>query len=92
MATILPGSPPGYSKEDMSGTVRAVCGYLRTMHDNVDFQLGQMIKRMDSLTQRQAAFESRIKTVETASATTLEAIAELEARVTALEGEKGEAQ
>lgn len=90
MATILPGSPPGYSKDNLTGTVRSVCGYLRDSHDNVDFQLGQIIRRMDAFTQQQAGLEGRIKTAETAHATTLKAIAALEARVTALEAGKGE--
>ncbi len=47
MATVLPGSPPGFDRGDMAGTVRAVCGYLRTLHDNVGFQLGHLQKTVE---------------------------------------------
>ena len=33
MATILSGSPPTYNRTDLSATVRALCNYARTMHE-----------------------------------------------------------
>lgn len=48
MATVLPGSPPSFDKDNEAGTVRAICNYLRNMHDNVDFQLGQIKKTLEA--------------------------------------------
>lgn len=48
MATVLPGSPPTFDKENETGTVRAICNYLRQIHDNVDFQLGQIKKALET--------------------------------------------
>lgn len=47
MATILPGSPPTFNKTDVSGTVKSLCNYTRTMQENLDFLLGQMKKSME---------------------------------------------
>ena len=44
MATILPGSPPSYNRNDVAGTVKALCSYTRTLQENLDFQLGQFKK------------------------------------------------
>lgn len=44
MATILPGSPPTFNKNDISATVRALCNYSRTMHEQLDFLLNQLQK------------------------------------------------
>lgn len=44
MATILPGSPPAFNKNDVSGTVKALCNYTRTLQENIDFMLGQLQK------------------------------------------------
>ncbi|MGE4483983.1 MAG: hypothetical protein AB7C97_02590, partial [Oscillospiraceae bacterium] len=46
MATILPGSPPTFNKADVSGTVKALCNYTRTMQENIDFTLGQLRKEL----------------------------------------------
>lgn len=48
MATVLPGSPPAFDKGNETGTVRAICNYLRQTHDNVDFQLGQVRKTLET--------------------------------------------
>lgn len=64
MAAILPGSPPGYNRDNLTGTVRSVCDYLRSTHDNMDFQLGQLVKRLDALEKGQAGLESRVGTAE----------------------------
>ena len=44
MATILPGSPPTFNKNDVSGTVKSLCNYTRSMQENLDFILGQLKK------------------------------------------------
>ena len=46
MATILPGSPPSFDKNNVAGTVKQLCNYTRTLQENLDFQLGQFKKDM----------------------------------------------
>ncbi len=64
MATVLPGSPPGFNKENIAGTVKAICGYLRTFHDNVDFQLGQIKKSLESHAKSVEALEKKVQSLE----------------------------
>ncbi len=64
MATVLPGSPPGSNKENVAGTVKAICGYLRTFHDNVDFQLGQIKKSLEGHAKRVETLEKKVQTLE----------------------------
>lgn len=42
MATILPGSPPTFNRNDVNGTVKALCTYTRNLQENLDFMLGQL--------------------------------------------------
>lgn len=49
MATVLPGSPPAFNKNDVSGTVKALCNYTRVLQENLDFLLGQMKKEIISI-------------------------------------------
>ena len=49
MATILPGSPPSFDRNDVNGTVKALCSYTRNMQENLDFMLGQLQKSMTSI-------------------------------------------
>lgn len=93
MATVLPGSPPGFDREDIAGTVRALCGYLRTLQDNLDFQLGQLRKSVESHGKSMEALEKRVQTLETGleqvqrAMGTLQADCDkLSARVSALDG------
>ena len=44
MATVLPGSPPAFNRNDISGTVKSLCNYTRVLQENLDFLLGQMKK------------------------------------------------
>ena len=92
MATILPGSPPGFNKDDVTATVRAICGYLRTLHDNVDFQLGQFKKTQETqaktisvLEQKVAKLESILQTAQQDIGTLKTNYDKLSARVTVLE-------
>lgn len=92
MATILPGSPPGFNKENVPGTVRAICSYLRTLHDNVDFQLGQLKKTQEAQQGKIEALEKKVSSLESSLAKAQESIGTLQtnydtlaARVTALE-------
>ena len=54
MATVLPGSPPSFDRNDVSGTVKALCNYTRTLQENIDFLLGQLQK---SVTAAQTSIE-----------------------------------
>lgn len=48
MATILPDSPPAFNKNDIEGTVKALCSYTRNLHETLDFTLGQIQKKLNS--------------------------------------------
>lgn len=70
MATVLPGSPPAFDKDNEAGTLRVICNYLRNMHDNVDFQLGQIKKALETqqaaiavLTEKNAGLINEISTL-----------------------------
>ena len=54
MATILPGSPPSFDRNDVAGTVKALCNYTRNLQENIDFLLGQLQK---SVTAAQSSIE-----------------------------------
>ena len=58
MAAILPGSPPVFDKNDVAGTVKALCNYTRALHENLDYLLGQMDKRL-SMLEKAAASEKK---------------------------------
>lgn len=64
MAVMLPGSPPGYNKADISGTVKAICGYLRTIHDSLDFEARQSGKRLDAMERTLSSLDSRVTAIE----------------------------
>ena len=42
MATILPGSPPSFDRNDVNGTVKSLCNYTRSLQEKLDFMLGQL--------------------------------------------------
>ena len=44
MANVIPGVPPSYNKNDLQGTVKALCNYIRSYQENVDFILSQIRK------------------------------------------------
>lgn len=46
MANIIPGMPPLFNKNDVSGTVKALCNYMRSFQENVDFILSQIKKEV----------------------------------------------
>lgn len=93
MATVLPGSPPTFDKGNETGTVRAICNYLRSLHDNVDFQLGQIRKTQEtqqntiaSLTEKNAGLKTELSTLRQDIETLQGDYEALAARVSALEG------
>lgn len=92
MATILPGSPPSFNKNDVSGTVKALCSYTRTLQENLDFMLGQLQKSMtgmessiEGLNSKVSSMQSTLNGVQNSVATLGNQYNSLAARVTALE-------
>lgn len=59
MSAILPGTPPGFDRKDVGGTVKELCNYLRPLQENVDFQLSQSGKREGKIAQRLESLEKR---------------------------------
>ncbi len=71
MGVSLPGAPPGYNRNDLAGTVKSLCSYLRVLHENLNFQLSQVNKREDESAKAQEKtraalerLEERIKALE----------------------------
>lgn len=92
MATILPGSPPSFNKNDVSGTVKALCSYTRTLQENLDFMLGQLQKSMtgmessiEGLTSKVSSMQNTLNGVQNSVATLGNQYNSLAARVAALE-------
>lgn len=92
MATILPGSPPTFNKTDVSGTVKALCNYTRTLQENIDFTLGQLRKELaaaqgdlESLQTTASSMKTTISSLQDSVSTLETNYNSLAARVTALE-------
>lgn len=66
MATILPGSPPTFNKNDVIGTVKSLCNYTRSMQENLDFLLGQMKKNMEETNKTVSSQGEAIKSLQNA--------------------------
>lgn len=66
MATVLPGSPPAFNKNDVSGTVKALCNYTRVLQENLDFLLGQMKKEIISIQEDITSINGKLSAVQTA--------------------------
>lgn len=96
MATILPGSPPSFNKNDVESTVKALCVYARNLHETLDYTLGQFEKNVnnlrDAIEAQNKLIEQQnrtISTLQTSLASALqimnEQYTELNTRVSALE-------
>lgn len=92
MATILPGSPPSFNKNDVNGTVKALCSYTRSLQENLDFMLGQLQKSMTSMESSIEGLNSKTSSLQTAVSGVQSSVStlgnqynSLAARVTALE-------
>lgn len=92
MATVLPGSPPSFDRNDVSGTVKALCSYTRNLQENLDFMLGQLQKSMTSIQSSVDGLNTKVSSVQTTLSWVQQSVAELgtnynklAARVTALE-------
>lgn len=66
MATVLPGSPPAFNKNDVSGTVKALCNYTRVLQENLDFLLGQMKKEIISIQEDITSLNGKLSAAQTA--------------------------
>lgn len=85
MANTLPGVPPAFDREDVAGTVKALCVYTRTLQENLDFALGQIKKSILSVQNDVSALQSGIEAAMGGINTIASSYAQLEARVADLE-------
>lgn len=89
MATILPGSPPAFNRNDVEGTVKALCAYVRNLHETLDYTLGQFEKELTKIKDGDAQRDTKITNLQTGLVSALNLMNEqytnLDARVTALE-------
>ena len=92
MATVLPGSPPTYNRNDISATVKALCNYTRTLQENADYILGQLKKASEKNTTDIATLKTSVESLRTQISglqSSVESLGNnynsLSARVTALE-------
>lgn len=92
MATILPGSPPSFDRNDVNGTVKALCSYTRNLQENLDFMLGQLQKSMTAIQTSVEGLNSKASSLQTALSGVQQSVStlgseynKLAARVTALE-------
>lgn len=89
MATVLPGSPPSFDRNNVEGTVKALCAYVRNLHETLDYTLGQFEKELTAIKDGDTARDGKITNLQTGLVSALnlmnEQYTELNARVTALE-------
>ena len=92
MATILPGSPPSFDRNDVNGTVKSLCNYTRNLQENLDFMLGQLQKSMTSIQSSVEGLNSKVSSLQTTLSGVQQSVStlgseynKLAARVTALE-------
>lgn len=85
MATILPGSPPSFERNDVSGTVKALCSYTRGLQESLDFMLGQLQKSMTAVQNGIERLDTGVSGVQESMTELDSRYTELAARVTALE-------
>lgn len=92
MATILPGSPPSFDRNDVNGTVKSLCNYTRNLQENLDFMLGQLQKSVTSMQSSVEGLGTRVSSLQTTLSGVQQSVStlgseynKLAARVTALE-------
>lgn len=92
MATTLPGNPPSYDRNDVAGTVKALCSYTRSLQENLDFMLGQLQKSMTAIQTSVEGLNSKVSGLQTTLSGVQQSVStlgseynKLAARVTALE-------
>lgn len=96
MATVLPGSPPSFNRNDVEGTVKALCNYTRSLQENIDFMLGQLKKdvaatgkRLDSLNSAVSAMSKTVSSLQVSVSDLSSNYNKLAAHVSALEQKMG---
>ena len=92
MATILPGSPPSFDRNDVNGTVKSLCNYTRSLQEKLDFMLGQLQKSVTSMQSSVEGLNSKVSSLQTTLSGVQQSVStlgseynKLAARVTALE-------
>ena len=92
MATILPGSPPSFDRNDVNGTVKALCNYTRSLQEKLDFMLGQLQKSVTAIQTSVEGLNSKVSSLQTTLSGVQQSVStlvseynKLAARVTALE-------
>ena len=92
MATILPGSPPSFDRNDVSGTVKSLCNYTRSLQEKLDFMLGQLQKSVTSMQSSVEGLGTKVSSLQTTLSGVQQSVStlgseynKLAARVTALE-------
>lgn len=85
MATILPGSPPSFDRNDVAGTVKALCNYTRNLQENIDFLLGQLQKSVTAAQSSIEGLNTKTASLQTAVSSLGTQCSSLDARVSALE-------
>ena len=92
MATILPGSPPSFDRNDVNGTVKSLCNYTRSLQEKLDFMLGQLQKSVTSMQSSVEGLDTRVSSLQTTLSGVQQSVStlgseynKLAARVTALE-------
>lgn len=92
MATILPGSPPSFDRNDVNGTVKSLCNYTRNLQEKLDFMLGQLQKSVTSMQSSVEGLNSKVSSLQTTLSGVQQSVStlgseynKLAARVTALE-------
>lgn len=63
MATTLPSNPPSYNRNDVAGTVKALCSYTRNLQESLDFMLGQIKKDQETMQKSITSQGDRITTL-----------------------------
>lgn len=49
----IPNNAPTYDPKNLTKTVKELCDYARSLQEQLDFQLGQIQKRLNELEKRQ---------------------------------------
>lgn len=92
MATVLGKSPPPFNRNDITGSVKSISDYLIYLHENIDYQLGQLkrtdtetAKKLEELGESLEAMNSSISSLRSSVNTLQSNYTSLAARVAALE-------
>lgn len=65
MATVLPGSPPAFDRNNVEGTVKSLCAYVRNLHETLDYTLRQFEKELTKIRDGDAQRDEKIINLQT---------------------------